>query len=396
MEKKNRSRLVLVFKPETRHINPKVMAGAERVFFNDAIFLSHKYNTTLYSSAKLSFDSTLSIRCFVVKIPSFFIDLVAKEFSLKSTVTKKIHKIIVFFIEFLYCMSILFKERKKQYYVFQLPLIALIFPKQTTLMYQNFTANLYFYSLLKNRYQQLSIIVCSEDLKLQFISHYPELKNIVVLYNGVDPSIFKKKLDLEQTKIISFCFPSVWHKNKGIGILISAIKQLPKKILHKSMFTFAGGSTLWYLHHTDLLQTVKYEKLLRTLGKKSGNIILKPNLTQTELATLFQQSTYTLVPSTWREPFGNVIVESMMSGTPVIGFHRGSLPEIIRSPENGYLIQRCTATSLRNMLIKVINNFEVTAYTRQSEAAHHTAITNFSYEHRSKKLLQLLNNTAHF
>jgi glycosyltransferase involved in cell wall biosynthesis len=38
------------------------------------------------------------------------------------------------------------------------------------------------------------------------------------------------------------------------------------------------------------------------------------------------------------EPFGLSMVESLASGTPVIAFGRGSIPEIIKHAENGYIV----------------------------------------------------------
>ena len=35
------------------------------------------------------------------------------------------------------------------------------------------------------------------------------------------------------------------------------------------------------------------------------------------------------MPIEWEEPFGLVMVESMMSGTPVVGFNKGSVPEVV-------------------------------------------------------------------
>jgi glycosyltransferase involved in cell wall biosynthesis len=38
------------------------------------------------------------------------------------------------------------------------------------------------------------------------------------------------------------------------------------------------------------------------------------------------------------EPFGFSVVEAMASGTPVIARRRGSMPEIVRDGENGFLV----------------------------------------------------------
>ncbi|MCJ7753160.1 MAG: glycosyltransferase family 4 protein [Thermoanaerobaculales bacterium] len=43
------------------------------------------------------------------------------------------------------------------------------------------------------------------------------------------------------------------------------------------------------------------------------------------------------------EPFGFSVVEAMACGTPVIAHRRGSMPELIRSGENGFLVQSVDA-----------------------------------------------------
>lgn len=40
----------------------------------------------------------------------------------------------------------------------------------------------------------------------------------------------------------------------------------------------------------------------------------------------------------WDEPFGIVMAESMACGTPVIGFARGSVPEVVRDGLSGYVV----------------------------------------------------------
>lgn len=42
-----------------------------------------------------------------------------------------------------------------------------------------------------------------------------------------------------------------------------------------------------------------------------------------------------LMPILWNEPFGIVMAESLACGTPIIGFNRGSVPEIVQNGING-------------------------------------------------------------
>ena len=45
-----------------------------------------------------------------------------------------------------------------------------------------------------------------------------------------------------------------------------------------------------------------------------------------------------LMPIEWEEPFGIVMAEALACGTPVIGFGRGSVPEVVRHGLNGFVV----------------------------------------------------------
>ena len=56
-------------------------------------------------------------------------------------------------------------------------------------------------------------------------------------------------------------------------------------------------------------------------------------------AELLGNAAVTLFPITWREPFGLVMIESMATGTPVIGMNLGSVPEVIAHGKTGFVCQ---------------------------------------------------------
>ena len=45
-----------------------------------------------------------------------------------------------------------------------------------------------------------------------------------------------------------------------------------------------------------------------------------------------------LFPIEWDEPFGIVMIEALACGTPVIGFKRGSVPEVIDHGITGFIV----------------------------------------------------------
>ncbi len=56
---------------------------------------------------------------------------------------------------------------------------------------------------------------------------------------------------------------------------------------------------------------------------------------------LLGQSAALLMPVEWDEPFGIVMAEALACGTPVIGFARGSVPEVVRDGINGFVVRNC-------------------------------------------------------
>lgn len=58
-----------------------------------------------------------------------------------------------------------------------------------------------------------------------------------------------------------------------------------------------------------------------------------------------------LFPIEWDEPFGMVMIEAMACGTPVIGFRRGSVPEVIADGKNGFIAQ--TKEDMINAIQKI-------------------------------------------
>ena len=49
-----------------------------------------------------------------------------------------------------------------------------------------------------------------------------------------------------------------------------------------------------------------------------------------------------LMPIEWNEPFGIVMAEAMACGTPVLGFRRGSVPEVVENGVNGFICNDVT------------------------------------------------------
>ena len=144
--------------------------------------------------------------------------------------------------------------------------------------------------------------------------------------------------------------------------------------------------TGWHLKiagKVDVVDREYYETEIEPLidGKQ---IVYLGEANHSQKMELMGNAYATLFPITWREPFGLVMVESMVTGTPVIAMSLGSTQEVIRDGETGFLcnsVEECIAALDRIPEIDrqkcrdhVVKNFSVEKMTDGYEAVYQQLI----------------------
>jgi glycosyltransferase involved in cell wall biosynthesis len=124
------------------------------------------------------------------------------------------------------------------------------------------------------------------------------------VYNGVDPAEYRFRNHKDDYDL----FLGRLHGVKGYRWAVSGAKRLRRRML------IAGG---W---RPSLSRYVRY------VGRVGG----------TRKMELLAGAKTFWMPALWDEPFGITLIEALVSGTPVLGTRRGSLPEIV-SPAVGAL-----------------------------------------------------------
>jgi glycosyltransferase involved in cell wall biosynthesis len=81
-----------------------------------------------------------------------------------------------------------------------------------------------------------------------------------------------------------------------------------------------------------------FERELRPRLADATNLEACGELSHGPKVRLLSGARALLFPIEWEEPFGLVMIESMLVGTPVIAFARGSAPEVIEDGVTGYLV----------------------------------------------------------
>jgi glycosyltransferase involved in cell wall biosynthesis len=73
-------------------------------------------------------------------------------------------------------------------------------------------------------------------------------------------------------------------------------------------------------------------------GIDGRDVVYLGPLDRAEVLDLYSTGLALLMPLAWEEPFGLVVVEALASGTPVIAWRRGAMPELIRDGVTGALV----------------------------------------------------------
>ncbi len=132
-----------------------------------------------------------------------------------------------------------------------------------------------------------------------------------------------EKKDMSNTRIL--CTAALNVGRKGIDVLVNAFELL---------LEYIPDATLQLSGHID--EGTK-KKLLQSVNPKIRNAIEMTGIgRQADLPLLYREASITVLPSL-NECFGMVTIESLASGTPVVGTRSGAIPEIITDPNIGVL-----------------------------------------------------------
>jgi glycosyltransferase involved in cell wall biosynthesis len=82
--------------------------------------------------------------------------------------------------------------------------------------------------------------------------------------------------------------------------------------------------------------------------ERLGNVRFTGFISREEQSQLWQQASFSVVPSIWLEPFGLVVLEAWAQARAVVAHRLGALPELIEHGKTGRLADANSAQSLAN------------------------------------------------
>ena len=111
------------------------------------------------------------------------------------------------------------------------------------------------------------------------------------------------------------------------------------------------------------------------------------HLTGTDLARLYRDSAFVVLPSEWHENAPIAALEAFAHGKPVVGSNLGGIPELVQDGVTGRLFPAGDAEALRECLAATWNDRS----TRKAMgvAARDRVVADFSAERHSESLLEI-------
>lgn len=91
------------------------------------------------------------------------------------------------------------------------------------------------------------------------------------------------------------------------------------------------------------------------LTRKTHQTVFHGFVSQVKVRAALRKAKILLFPIQWEEPFGLGMIEAMASGTPVVGFSRGSVPEIVSDRETGILVKPGDRRGLLRAVDSIMN-----------------------------------------
>jgi glycosyltransferase involved in cell wall biosynthesis len=143
---------------------------------------------------------------------------------------------------------------------------------------------------------------------------------------GVDARVIRNGVPVERIQ---------WGAEPGTGALFAGRLSPEKGALDAIEISGAAGMPLTIVGPP---YDGRHAEEVRRRAAGVGATVLEP-LPRKDLWSLMAAAAAVLCPVRWDEPFGLVAAEAQAAGTPVVGYRRGALPEVVADGTTGALVE---------------------------------------------------------
>ena len=199
-----------------------------------------------------------------------------------------------------------------------------------------------------------------------------------VIYGGVDTEKFWPDPSGGRTKTLLFVGRLLPHK--GVDVLIDALDEgLRLEVIGRPY----DEEYLGCLHE-------------RAVGKE---VVFRHDVTDAELVSAYQRAACVVLPSVYRDIFGNetkvpellgqTLLEGMACGTPAVCTDVASMPEVVRHGKTGIVVPPNDPAALRASLQEIVGDPDLAA--SMGLAAREDVLARFSWQSVVDRCLTIYN-----
>ena len=191
--------------------------------------------------------------------------------------------------------------------------------------------------------------------------------NNVVIHNGIDFGKFKFEKEAQDY----FVYLGYITPEKGAHLAVRAARRARVKLKLAGSYKYCE----------------EYFKEEIKPHLKKGKIEYVGVVNSARRNKLLGGAKAILVPVDWEEPFGLVMIEAMACGTPVIGFNRAAVSEIVKDGKTGFIVEdykemaraikKIDEIKREDCRAHIEKNFSVEKMADEYEKAYERAIDNF-------------------
>ena len=172
--------------------------------------------------------------------------------------------------------------------------------------------------------------------------------NLKVVSRGVDTKLFNISKRDERLR-------NSWGASENTKVLISVGRMAPEKNLDQVLKTYEA---LKSIGQAFKLVMVGDGPLKEQFQQRYPEIIFPGMLSQSNLAAYYASSDLFVFPSQ-TETFGNVTLEALASGIPVLAFDCAAARDWVQRGINGWLVAENNPDGFAAQAVSVVNNKDV-------------------------------------
>lgn len=229
-----------------------------------------------------------------------------------------------------------------------------------------------------------AVIAISNVIKEETMRYGVPDEKITVIHNGIDPIPFQKasskRHDLgigEDSIVIGYIGRLSPHK--GVVALANSFLELSGKYDNIHLLVVGDGS--------------ERSRMDKILSKVKDRVTFTGYVPHSEVPDYYATADIMTYPTSY-EPLGNVIIESMAAGVPLVASKTGGIPEIF-SEKCGVMIEPPTESEYNGLTEALETLLSSDTLRKNMGKAGHKEVKRFSWSKVCKSTLDVLEGVLH-